>query len=87
MPVKTHVTKIEATGEGGVLVSVVVESDLGPIDLGIEGNLKADAAHSVSGLNIPGVAEEVSAFLWREGLNDATDLSQQTWNCVLGSLA
>ena len=37
MPVKTHVTKIEATGEGGVLVSVVVESDLGPIDLEIEG--------------------------------------------------
>ena len=43
MPVKTHVTKIEATGAGSVLVSVVLESDLGPIELEIEASLEADA--------------------------------------------
>jgi hypothetical protein len=33
------------------------------------------------------MAEEVAALLWPEGLNNAADLSQQAWNCVLGSFA
>jgi len=33
------------------------------------------------------MAKEVSAFLWSEGLNDATDLPHQAWNSVLGGLA
>jgi hypothetical protein len=33
------------------------------------------------------MAEEVSAFLWSEGLNDPTDLPHQAWNSVLGGLA
>ena len=43
MPVRTHVTTIEAIGEGTVLVTVAIESDLGPIELGIEADLKTDA--------------------------------------------
>ena len=43
MPVRTHVTKIEAIGEGRVLVTVAIESDLGPIELGVEADLKTDA--------------------------------------------
>jgi len=37
-------------------------------------------------LNIAG-AQEVPAFLWTEGLNNAADPAQQAWNCVLGCLA
>jgi len=33
------------------------------------------------------MAKEVSAFLWSEGLNDATDLPHQAWDSVLGGLA
>jgi hypothetical protein len=44
MPVQTHVTKIEAIGGGSVLVTVAIESDLGPIELGIEADLETDAA-------------------------------------------
>jgi hypothetical protein len=43
MAVKMHVTKIEAADEGGVLVSVIIESDLGPIELEIHADLKTDA--------------------------------------------
>jgi hypothetical protein len=43
MAVKTHVTKIEAAQEGGALVSVVIESDLGPIELEVHADLKTDA--------------------------------------------
>jgi hypothetical protein len=43
MSVEIHVTKIEATGEGMVLVSVVVASELGPIELEVEGDLTTDA--------------------------------------------
>jgi hypothetical protein len=42
MSVEIHVTKIEATGEGTVLVSVVA-SELGPIELEVEGDLTTDA--------------------------------------------
>jgi len=38
-------------------------------------------------LNISGVAQEISAFLGAESLNNATDPAQQAWNCVLGRLA
>ena len=44
MAVKTHVTKIEAAPEGGVLASIVIESDLGLIELEVHGDLKTDAA-------------------------------------------
>jgi hypothetical protein len=44
MAVKTHVTKIEAVQEGGVLASIVVESDLGLIELEVHGDLKTDAS-------------------------------------------
>jgi|ERR1035438_8587238 hypothetical protein len=44
MAVKMHVTKIEAADEGGVLVSVIIESDLGPIELEIHADLKTAAA-------------------------------------------
>ena len=44
MAVKTHVTKIEAAQEGGVLASIVIESDLGLIELEVHGDLKADVA-------------------------------------------
>jgi hypothetical protein len=44
MTVKTHVTKIEAAQEGGVLASIVIESDLGLIELEVHGDLKTDAA-------------------------------------------
>jgi hypothetical protein len=37
------VTKIEAIGEGDVLASIVIESDLGQIELEVEGGLKTDA--------------------------------------------
>jgi hypothetical protein len=40
MSVEIHVTKIEAAGEGTVLVSVVVASELGPIELEVEGDLR-----------------------------------------------
>jgi len=33
------------------------------------------------------VAQEVPAFLWTEGLNNAADPAQQARNCVLGCLA
>ena len=33
------------------------------------------------------MAKEVSAFLWSEGLNDATDLPHPAWNSVLGGPA
>jgi hypothetical protein len=42
MSVEIHVTKIEAIGQGSVLVSVVVESELGPIELEVEGDLETD---------------------------------------------
>jgi hypothetical protein len=44
MAVKTHVTKIEAVQEGGVLASIVIESDLGLIELEVHGDLKTDAS-------------------------------------------
>ena len=44
MAVKTHVTKIEALQEGGVLASIVVESDLGLIELEVHGDLKTDGS-------------------------------------------
>jgi hypothetical protein len=44
MTVRTHVTKIEAVQEGGVLASIVIESDLGLIELEVHGDLKSDAA-------------------------------------------
>jgi hypothetical protein len=44
MAVKTHVTKIEAVQEGGVLASIVIESDLGLIELEVQGDLKTDAS-------------------------------------------
>src|SRR5712692_7386126 len=43
MALSIHVTKIEAADEGGALVSVVIESDLGPIELEIYADLKTDA--------------------------------------------
>ena len=36
-------TKIEAIGEDSVLVTVAIESDLGPIELEVEADLKTDA--------------------------------------------
>jgi hypothetical protein len=42
MSIEIHVTKIEAIGQGSVLVSVVVESELGPIELEVEGDLETD---------------------------------------------
>jgi hypothetical protein len=44
MAVKTHVTKIEAAQQGGVLASIVIESDLGLIEWEVHGDLKTDAA-------------------------------------------
>jgi|SRR5580704_7624958 hypothetical protein len=44
MAVKTHVTKIEAVQDGGVLASIVIESDLGLIELEVHGDLKTDAS-------------------------------------------
>jgi hypothetical protein len=44
MALKIHVTKIEAAEEGGALVSVVIESDLGPIELEVHGDLKTDSS-------------------------------------------
>jgi hypothetical protein len=44
MAAKTHVTKIEAAQEGGVLASIVIESDLGLIEWEVHGDLKTDAA-------------------------------------------
>ena len=44
MAVKTHVTKIEAAQEGGVLASIVIESELGLIELEVHGDLKTDTA-------------------------------------------
>jgi hypothetical protein len=44
MAVKTHVTKIEAVQEGGVLASIVIESDLGLVELEVHGDLKTDAS-------------------------------------------
>jgi hypothetical protein len=43
MAVKTHVTKIEAAPEGGVLVLVAIESELGPVEFAVYADLKADA--------------------------------------------
>jgi hypothetical protein len=43
MSVQIHVTKIEAIGEGKVLASVVAASELGPIELEVEGDLTTDA--------------------------------------------
>jgi hypothetical protein len=44
MSVEIHVTKIEAIGQGSVLVSVVIESDqIGSIELEVEGDLKTDS--------------------------------------------
>jgi hypothetical protein len=44
MTVEIHVTKIEAIGQGSVLVSVVIESEqIGSIELEVEGDLKADS--------------------------------------------
>ena len=41
MSVEIHVTKIEAIGQGSVLVSVVIESEqLGSMELEVEGGLK-----------------------------------------------
>jgi hypothetical protein len=41
MSVEIHVTKIEAIGQGSVLVSVVIESEqIGSIELEVEGGLK-----------------------------------------------
>jgi hypothetical protein len=42
MSIEIHVTKIEAIGQGSVSVSVVVESELGPIELEVEGDLETD---------------------------------------------
>jgi hypothetical protein len=36
---RTYVTKVEAAEEGGALVSIVIESGLGPIELEILGDL------------------------------------------------
>lgn len=33
------------------------------------------------------MAKEVSAFLWAEIGNDATDLAHEAWDCLLGRLA
>jgi hypothetical protein len=44
MAVKTHVTKIEAVQDGNVLASIVIESDLGLIELEVHGDLKTDAS-------------------------------------------
>jgi hypothetical protein len=44
MAVKTHVTKIEAVQEGGVLASIVIESNLGLIELEVHSDLKTDAS-------------------------------------------
>jgi hypothetical protein len=41
MAVKTHVTKIEAAQEGGVLASIAIESDLGLIELEVHGDVFA----------------------------------------------
>jgi hypothetical protein len=42
MTVEIHVTKIEAIGQGSVLVSVVIESEqIGSIELEVEGDLQA----------------------------------------------
>jgi hypothetical protein len=44
MSVEIHVTKIEAIGQGSVLVSVVIESEqIGSIELEVEGDLKTDS--------------------------------------------
>ena len=44
MSVEIHVTKIEAIGQGSVLVSVVLESEqLGAMELEVEGDLKTDS--------------------------------------------
>jgi hypothetical protein len=44
MSVEIHVTKIEAIGQGSVLVSVVIESEqIGSIELEVEGDLKKDS--------------------------------------------
>jgi hypothetical protein len=44
MTVEIDVTKIEAIGQGSVLVSVVIESEqIGSIELEVEGDLKADS--------------------------------------------
>jgi hypothetical protein len=43
MSVEIHVTKIEAIGGGDVMVSVVIESDLGQIELEVEGDLDSDS--------------------------------------------
>ena len=46
MALKIHVAKIEAADEGGVLVSVVIESDLGPIEWEIHTDVKSDARNT-----------------------------------------
>ncbi len=43
MSVEIHVTKIEAIGQGSVLVNVVIESEqIGSIELEVEGELNTD---------------------------------------------
>ena len=42
MASKTYVTKIEAAEEGGVAVSVFIESELGPVELEVLGELDTE---------------------------------------------
>jgi hypothetical protein len=63
MAVKTHVTKIEATPEGGVLVLVAIESELGPVEFEVYADLKTDARSEDPLLNaLDEVREKLLAF-------------------------
>jgi hypothetical protein len=63
MALRIHVTKIEAAEEGGALVSIVIESDLGPIELEIYADLKTDARNSDPIVNaIDEVREKLQKF-------------------------
>jgi hypothetical protein len=63
MALRIHVTKIEAAEEGGALVSIVIESDLGPIELEIYADLKTDARNSDPIVNaIDEVREKLQIF-------------------------
>jgi hypothetical protein len=63
MAVKTHVTKIEAAPEGGVLVLVAIESDLGPVEFEVYADLKTDARSEIPLVNaLDEVREKLLAF-------------------------
>jgi hypothetical protein len=63
MAVKTHVTKIEAAPEGGVLVLVAIESDLGPVEFEVYADLKTDARSEIPLVNaLDEVRQKLLAF-------------------------